>query len=106
MNRVLAIPLLLCSSLALAQMFPIDLELRADGLAMLARTGSQENLVTLELANQGKAPASCRIRWVNGPERPPEQRALLQPGEQRILHQALQRHVTRVRVHVDCQQPD
>ncbi|WP_150303751.1 3-phosphoglycerate kinase [Pseudomonas saliphila] len=83
--------------------FPVDVEIDSKGVSIIASSSYLSNIATVTLANEGAEQAQCRATFVNGPERPPERRIRIDPGEHRVLTQAFTRHINRVRVAISCE---
>ncbi|QJD58151.1 3-phosphoglycerate kinase [Pseudomonas sp. gcc21] len=85
--------------------FPVDVEIQSKGVSVIASSSYLSNIATVTLANEGAERALCRATFVNGPERPPESRIRLDPGEHTVVTQVFSRHINRVRVAISCE-PD
>lgn len=101
MRGYLCTCLMLCLPLT-ALAFPVEVELKSQGVSIAATSGYLSNIATVTLVNQGQHAALCEATFVNGPERPSASRVRIKAGEKTVLTQAFFRQINRVRVTVDC----
>jgi len=86
--------------------FPIEVDLQADGLNIETSTSNAGNVVAVTLNNRGDEAAQCTVTFNNGPEVAGPVRVKVGPGAQVDATETLQREAVVVRADVECEKSD
>lgn len=85
-----------------AQAYPIDLDLRSEGLDVEALPRQLDQATVVQLLNHEPFPVRCDVRFTNGPEISRVRKVTVESGERHIARFLPSRQVIRLRVDVDC----
>jgi len=93
--------LLLLTGVAAA--FPVELEVAAPGLDVVATGQSANDLAVVRAVNHESFAVRCMALFRNGPERQRSRRVTIQPGASVALSWAPRRSVVRMRIELQCE---
>lgn len=96
---VLALTLLFSTA---AHGYPIDLELRSQGLDVEALPELLGVATVVRLINHEVFPVRCDVRFNNGPEIGRVRKVTVRPGDDHIARFTPSRQVIRLKVTVEC----
>ena len=93
--------LLLLTGVAAA--FPVELEVAAPGLDVVATGQSANDLAVVRAVNHESFAVRCVAIFRNGPERERSRRVTIQPAASVALSWAPRRSVVRMRIELQCE---
>lgn len=88
--------------------FPIDLEVHADHLAIATQVHTDGRTAIVNVINRENFAVRCDALFRNGPEIGRVRRAIIEPGDSAPLPWTPRREVVRLRIELQCerQNPD
>ena len=86
----------------LAVAFPIDLQMKSQGIDVEPTTSQMEKITVLQLMNHESFPVNCAVQFKNGPELERKRRVTIRAGERSTIQYTAQRAVIRLKVMIEC----
>lgn len=99
LSAFLIAAMLLCG---VAQAYPIDVEVKTQGLDLEAQPKLLGESTVMRLVNHEPFPVRCDVHFSNGPEIGRTRKVTVKPGGDHIARFRPSRTVVRVRVVVEC----
>jgi|SRR6056297_143633 len=99
----LALGALLLLLAGVAAAFPVELEVDAPGLDVVATGQSANDLAVVRAVNHESFAVRCVAIFRNGPERERSRRVTIQPAASVALSWAPRRSVVRMRIELQCE---
>ena len=90
----------------LAVAFPIDLEMKSQGVDVEPTTSQMDKMTVLQLMNHETFPVNCAVQFKNGPELERKRRIRIRAGERGTIQYTAQRAVIRLKVMITCTASD
>ena len=90
----------------LAVAFPVDIQMKSQGIDVEPTTSQMENMIILQLMNHESFPVDCAVQFQNGPELARKRRIRILAGDRGTIQYTAQRAVIRMRVTITCSESE